>query len=95
MGEALNLNWVTKRCFETRGPRGRKNLCAVNCASFISRRSSRKDGQSRGAAIEFGDRLLQDLEAVAVKWENGSMSDGKLGEQLSCSMQRRRKEEKC
>ena len=31
----------------------------------------RKDGQSRRAAIEFGDRLLQDLAEAAVNWGIG------------------------
>ena len=52
-----------------------KNLCAYQlrlvCLAISSRRSSRKDGQSRRAAIEFGDRLLRDVEAAAVKLEKG------------------------
>ena len=54
-----------------------KNLCAVNCASFVSRSlvgdHQWKDGQSRRAAIDFGDRLLQDLEVRSV-WS------GKMGQ---------------
>lgn len=41
------------------------------CLGIFSRRWLRKDGQSRGGAIEFRDRLLQEDEVAAVKWENG------------------------
>ena len=56
-------------------PGGRRNfVCAVSYASFVLRSlvgdHQIENLQSRGAAIEFRDRLLRDLEAAMVKSEN-------------------------
>ena len=45
--------------------------------------------------MSFRDRLLQEDEVAAVKWENvGSMSDKKLGEQLGSTTDTKEREGK-